>query len=217
MKRSNTTVWKASSLSIGVLALAALAAQGTLTEAQRADHEFAQATFQAAPTGMFNLEGSTDANTYATGIDAQLQLAFPTSKLSMAVGAQHAIYAPIYLRAGAGSNLTATVSLTENALISSPMAAAMRANIYQANTCDGEGVQAGTKLNAATEMMGQSITGIHIPAPTEQSQAGQPVALCVEAWLDNNDWLLAGTQPPTITAGWLAEVTETAPAQENAS
>ncbi len=216
MKRSNSKRWKASSSIIGVLTLAIFAAQGTLTEAQRADQEYAQATFQAAATGAFNLEGSIDANTYATGTDAQLQLAFPSSRLSMAVGAQHALYAPLYLRAGAGSNRSGTVTLSENALTSSPMAAAMRANIYQANTCDAAGAQAGTKLNDETSMMGQSITGLHIPAPATTDQPGQVVTLCMEVWLDNNDWLLAGTQPPTITAGWLAEVTATVPPQEDA-
>lgn len=193
--------------SISALAVAAalLAATPALTEAQRSTTHFAAAELYTSVQPVLNLEGSTDNATWG----GSATLDFGPEQMALAVGEENAVYASLFVRPGAGTNAAASVTVTETGLLDTGFAHSLRSQIYvDPPSCDESGIGAQQPI-ASGALRGQSTSRFGLDAPEIIGEAGDPVELCVQVWMNDNNWLLGGTIPPTDTATWEIAATTT--------
>ncbi|MGP6174741.1 hypothetical protein [Corynebacterium sp. A21] len=194
---------------LGVGAVVAVLAAGmtvaasiSLTEAQRSASQFAQTEFSVIVEPVLDLEGSTTGVTWGDSTE----LTFVPDQMALQVGEENAVYTQLQVRAGTGSNTGATAAVRETGLSAdSGFAASLRGEIFAGvATCDAEGVAAPgvTYLTLEKNLRGQESSSFDIAAPNPVGEAGAATQLCVKVWLNNNNWLLGGTTPPTETATW---------------
>lgn len=189
-----------------IVLLAAVMGIGLLvggTLAQRAGSQFAATEFHVTMAPDLELEGSVDGTAWESGEASPLRLEFDPDELALQVGEENAVYAPMFVRAGAASNAGATATVVENGLGNSDFADALRGEVFEgAAGCDAVGVASAQPLTTGTTLRGQATGEFEIAAPEPLGQPGEATELCVKVWLNDNNWLLGGTMPPTETATW---------------
>lgn len=168
---------------------------------------------QEKQTTKFVLEHSADGTNYSSTDSATRtltrSLSFDPSALAMKPGVANAVYAPMYIRLGAGTTSGANATLTENQLADAPFPNSLRARIYKdVDTCSKAGIAGKTPIQKTVTMRGQTTNIFELAAPSETGQPGEPVKLCVEAWMNDNNWLLGGETPPRVTARWQVRAEE---------
>lgn len=171
------------------------------TEAARSQEFELESEFKFTINSGFTLEHS------ANGVDwvkdgSVKTIAFDSRAMALKVGEQNAVYAPMYLRLGAGTASNASATLKESGLGSSEFERSLRARIYPGVTNCGSAGVSGTGVQNTVNMRGQSTSAFELPAPTQANQPGEAVRVCVKAWMNDNNWLLGGANPPTATAKW---------------
>lgn len=162
---------------------------------------------------MLVLEHSADGSSFSSTDSATStltrSLSFDPSALAMKPGEANAVYAPMYIRLGAGTTSGANATLTENQLANAPFPNSLRARIYKdVDNCSKAGVAGKTSIQKTLTMRGQATNIFELAAPSETGQPGEPVKLCVEAWMNDNNWLLGGETPPRVTARWQVRAEE---------
>lgn len=192
----------AQAMAIAVATVATVAAASAPTEAARSEQFNLESEFKFTIDSSFTLEHS------ANGVDwvkdgSVKAMAFNSQAMSLKVGEANAVYAPMYLRLGAGTVDSASATIKEINLGNSSFEQSLRARIYpNVNSCSASGIS-GTGAQNSINMRGQSTTSpFTLPAPTQANQPGAPVRVCVKAWMNDNNWLLGGSNPPTATAKW---------------
>ena len=178
------------------------------TTASFNDSEFATATFVASAPGVLDVEGSPDGVTWTNDAQAVLDMRFDADELALQVGEENAVYAPLHLRAAAESNLAATATVTEDGLpAGDSFADALQSEIYADTTeCSATSVDGASPI-ATGGLQGQLSSPFDIEAPLTDGEPGPVQSLCVKVWLDNNNFLLGGTQSDVLTARWVVDVT----------
>lgn len=174
----------------------------SVTEAQRSSSQHAQTEFSVTVAPTLVLEGSADGLAW-NGSGVGTTLTFTPDQMALRVGMEDAVYAPMYVRAGAGSNTAAVARVAETGLGDSDFATALRGEIYRdAPTCDAVGVATAINLSGDAMLRGQRSDDFGIAAPGATGEPGPATQLCVRVWLNDNNWLLGGTTPPTESATW---------------
>ncbi|MGD7001570.1 hypothetical protein [Corynebacterium halotolerans] len=186
----------------GLAVAAVLTASISVTEAQRSTSQYAATEFSVTVDAVLELEGSVDGTTWNDS-EAVTELTFSPDQMALQVGEENAIYAPMHVRVAAGSNTGATANITETRLGDSAFGDSLRGEIYRdVPTCDAAGVTGAESLTSEITLRGQVSEGFALPAPEKSGEPGETVVLCVRAWMNDNNWLLGGTPPPTETATW---------------
>lgn len=162
---------------------------------------------------MLVLEHSADGSSFSSTDSATStltrSLSFDPSALAMKPGEANAVYAPMYIRLGAGTTSGANATLTENQLANAPFPNSLRARIYKdVDNCSKAGVAGKTTIQKTAIMRGQTTEAFELTAPAEANQPGKSIKLCVEAWMNDNNWLLGGETPPRVTARWQVRAEE---------
>lgn len=160
----------------------------------------------------FILQHSVDGNTYAStdasGKAETLELTFDAAALALKPGEDNAVYAPMFVRLGAGTTNDANATLTENQLVDAAFPNSLRARIYKdVESCSADGVAGKTTIHTSENLRGQTTNVFELKAP-EAGGPGETVKLCVEAWMDNNNWLLGGAKTEPVTARWQVRAEE---------
>ena len=171
------------------------------TEAARSKGFNLGAEFPFTVDSAFVLEHSANGVDWAN--DGKVQsMTFDSRAMALKVGEDNAVYAPMYLRLGAGTASGATATIVENGLRTSAFEQSLRARIYPGvDDCSASGVS-GDGAQNSLNMRGQGTSTFDLPAPTQANQPGEAVRVCVKAWMNDNNWLLGGKTPPTATATW---------------
>ena len=186
------------SVALGSVALLAAA---TPTEAARSKEFNLESEFTFTIEAGFTLEHSANGVDWARDGSVKT-MTFDSRAMALKVGENNAVYAPMYLRLGAGTATGATATIQENGLSTSAFEQSLRARIYPGvDDCSAAGVS-GTGTQNSVNMRGQSTSAFDLPAPTQANQPGEAVRVCVKAWMNDNNWLLGGATPPTATATW---------------
>lgn len=189
----------------GLMALVAV--PFVVTQAQRTTTHVAVAEFRATVQPVLNLEGSTNGMTWAESAT----LEFGPEQMALKVGEANAVYSPLWVRPGAGTNAPSSASVSETGLPDTAFATALRGEIYLSpSTCDADGT-GGAQPIASGALWGQTSSRFDLQQPAATGQAGEPVQLCVKVWMNDNNWLLAGTSPGTAQAAWNITATTTLP------
>lgn len=178
------------------------------TLAQRNDNQFAATEFTVSVLPVFELEGSADGVSWDSDPEGVLSLDFSADEMALEVGEEAAVYAPMQVRASAASNTGAAAMISEGGLEGSAFAASLRGEIFlDPASCQANGVDTAQLLTDDPVLRGQSSGSFVVPAPSVPDEPGEMVNLCAKVWLDNNNWLLGGTTPPTETATWTVTAT----------
>lgn len=184
-------------------AAAVLGTSISVTEAQRNQSQHAATEFSVTVEQALDLEGSVDGVTWTSDAEEVTQLQFTPDQMALRVGQENAVYAPMQVRTAAGSNVGATATVEETGLGGSDFANSLRGHIYfGAATCDAAGVAGVQRLTEDPLLAGQVSGEFDVAAPENEGAPGQATELCVQVWLNDNNWLLGGTAPPTETATW---------------
>ena len=192
-------------ISAVAVAAALLAVPPVLTEAQRSTTHFAVTELHTSIQPVLNLEGSTDDATWGE----LATLDFGPEQMALAVGEENAVYAPLFVRPGSGTNAASSARVTETGLADTDFATSLRGQIYLGPpSCDESGT--GTQQPIASGgLRAQSTSSFDLEIPETIGEAGASVELCVQVWMNDNNWLLGGTIPPTDTATWEIAATTT--------
>lgn len=186
----------------GISAVLVFAASLSVTEAQRNASQHAATEFVVTVDPVLELEGSADGETWHDSVTAT-ELTFTPDQMALQVGQENAVYARVQVRAAAGSNTGASANIVETGLGDSAFGGSLRGAVYRgAATCDASGVAGAESLTADTELRDQSSIDFTLPAPAARDEPGETVTLCVQVWMNDNNWLLGGTVPPAETARW---------------
>lgn len=189
----------------GLMALVAV--PFVVTQAQRATTHVAVAEFRATVQPVLNLEGSTNGMTWAESAT----LEFGPEQMALKVGEANAVYSPLWVRPGAGTNTPSSASVSETGLPDTAFATALRGEIYLSPpACNANGIN-GAQPIASGALRRQTSSPFDLGQPTSIGWAGEPVQLCVKVWMNDNNWLLAGTSPGTAQAAWNITATTTLP------
>lgn len=169
-----------------------------LTEAQRSTTHFAVAELYTSVQPVLNLEGSTDNATWG----GPTTLDFGPEQMALAVGEDNAVYAPLFVRPGEGTNAASSAIVTETGLMDTDFASSLRGQIYlEPSSCDESGTDPQEPV-ASGALRGQSTSPFDLDIPETIGEAGDSVGLCVKVWMNDNNWLLNGMTPPGATATW---------------
>lgn len=191
----------AQAMAIAAVTVATLAAASAPTEAARSEQFNLESEFKFTIDSSFTLEHS------ANGVDwvkdgSVKAMTFDSQAMALKAGEANAVYAPMYLRLGAGTVDSASATIKEINLGTSSFEQSLRARIYpNADSCSASGIS-GTGAQSSINMRGQGTSPFTLPAPTQANQPGATVRVCVKAWMNDNNWLLGGSNPPTATAKW---------------
>ena len=178
-----------------------------VTQAQRATTHVAVSEFRTTVQPVLNLEGSADGMTWAESTT----LGFGPEQMALKVGETNAVYSPLWVRPGAGTNAVSLATVSETGLPDTAFATALHGEIYlNPPTCDAHGT-GGVQPIASGALRGQISSPFDLKGPTTIGQAGEPVELCIKAWMNDNNWLLAGTSPGAAQATWSVMATTTLP------
>ncbi|WP_087117405.1 hypothetical protein [Corynebacterium urinipleomorphum] len=207
----------ATAIACALTAATVIGSTASMTEAARSENlnlttEF-KFSVEEQQTTKFVLEHSSDGINFVSTDSAtktlNLSLSFDPSALAMKPGAANAVYAPMYIRLGAGTTSEANATLTENQLTDAPFPNSLRSRIYKdVDTCSKAGIAGKAAIQTITTMRGQTTNAFELAAPNETGKPGEPVKLCVEAWMNDNNWLLGGETPPRVTARWQVRAEE---------
>ena len=190
-----------------LLGMAVMVMSVSETAATRSDDEFAGAEVVTTVDPRFDVEASADLLTWTNDPATVLPADFSAEAMALQVGEANAVYAPMHLRAAAGTNLAGTAVLTETALPQGGFPDALRAQVYaDAPECSETGT-AGGDLVASGALRGLTSSMFEVGPPAVAGEAGPVQSLCVKVWLDNNDFLLGGEQSGVQTARWLIDAT----------
>lgn len=179
------------------------------TIASWTDTEYAQAEIIGAVPVVFDLEGSPDTESWTNNPDTVLAMKFTPDSMALKVGEANAVYAPIHLRAAAETNIGGSATISEQGLSATDnFAQALRGVIFADTPGGSAAVVDGVTPIASGNLQGMtSTTTFGVEAPTTSGQPGAVQSLCVKVWLDNNDFLLGGTQSGVQTARWVIDAT----------
>lgn len=187
-----------------VLLLAAVVVLGASineTLAARNTSHYAVTQFDVTVQPVLNLEGSVDGETW----EESPALSFTPEQMALQVGEENAIYSPMLVRGGAGTNSPAAaevdVALEDTTV--SDFGDSLRGQIFQgAPSCDAAGTGAEYLITAGEELRAQRSDSFSVAIPETIGEAGAPTELCVKVWMNDNNWLLGGVAPPVVTATW---------------
>lgn len=202
----------ATAIACTLAAPTAIGASANMTEAARSQDlnlttEFTFTVGDTTDTPKLVLEHSSNGTDWAstdneTTVHSR-SLTFQPDAMALKVGKDNAVYAPMYVRLGKGTTGKATATLTENRLTDSAFPNSLRAQIYKdVDNCSKAGVAGKPTIQKTDTMRGQTTNAFELAAPTATGQPGTTVKLCVETWMNDNNWLLGGKTPPEATANW---------------
>ncbi|EEW51159.1 Tat pathway signal sequence domain protein [Corynebacterium efficiens YS-314] len=178
-----------------------------VTQVQRATTHVAVTEFRTTVQPVLNLEGSADGMSWAESAT----LGFGAGQMELKVGEANAVYSPLWVRPGAGTNAPSSAIVSETGLPDTAFATALRGEIYLSPpACNANGIN-GAQPIASGALRGQTSSPFDLGQPTSIGQTGEPVGLCVRVWMNDNNWLLAGTSPGTAQATWSVTATTTLP------
>lgn len=176
-----------------------------VTQAQRATTHAAVTEFRTTVQPMLNLEGSTDGMNW---VDSAT-LEFGPEQMALKVGEANAVYSPLWVRPGAGTNAPSSANVSETGLPDTAFAQALRGELYLSpSACDANGTSGAQPIGSGA-LRGQTSSPFDLEQPTTIGRPGEPVELCAKAWMNDNNWLLAGTSPGTAQAAWNITATTT--------
>lgn len=179
----------------------------SVTDAQRTTTHFGVTEFRTQVQPALNLEGSTDGMTWVESAT----LEFGPEQMALKVGEDDAVYAQMWVRSGEGTNAPSLATVSETGLPDTDFTAALRGEIYLSpSSCDANGTS-GAQPIASGVLRGQVSSPFDLGRPGTIGQTGEPVELCAKVWMNDNNWLLAGTGSGTARAAWTITATTTLP------
>lgn len=199
---THTSTFRLTVLAVAAAVVAAIVGLGFMTAstlAARQTEEHVTTQFDVLLPNIFELEGSTDNSEWNQGPGTVATLDFDADNLALEPGEANAVYAPMWVRVAAGSTSAGTATISESGVANTSFGRSLRSEIYAGGTrCaanpDGVRIQSGNLRNSTTDEF--TLAGPDGDAP------GAPTLVCVKAWMADNDWLLGGQTPPTVTATW---------------
>lgn len=184
-----------------LIAVVVLGASISETLAARNTSHYAVTQFDVTVQPVLNLEGSVDGVSW----EESPALSFTPEQMALQVGEENAIYSPMLVRGGPGTNSAAAaeVNVALEEVGASDFGDSLRGQIFEgATSCDAAGTGEEYLLTAGEGLRAQASDSFEVPIPETIGEAGVPTELCVKVWMNDNNWLLGGAAPPVVTATW---------------